>query len=127
MINAGGDIAYSTTIQNVFSVGLEDPADQTKIIGVAELINKSIAGSSGNRRAWNKYHHIIDPELVESPRHIAAVWVVADTTLLADALTTALFFTTPEILKQYFDFEHVIVYNDRSAQKSDNFPGMLYS
>jgi thiamine biosynthesis lipoprotein len=126
-VNAGGDIAYSTTIEKVYKVGLEDPADPTQIIGVAELVNKSIAGSAGNRRAWDKYHHIIDPDLTESPRHIAAVWVVAATTIVADGLTTALFFTTPEVLQEHFDFEYVIVYADRSAKVSKDFPGMLYS
>ncbi len=125
-INAGGDIAYSTTTDKPFRVGLEDPADTTQVIGVAALVNKSIAGSAGNRRAWAKYHHIIDPDLSESPRHIAGLWVVADTTLLADGLTTALFFTGPEVLRQHFDFEYLVLYSDRSIAISDAFPGELF-
>jgi thiamine biosynthesis lipoprotein len=127
VINAGGDIAYNSVEKAPYQVVLEDPADVTMGIGEVMLVNKSIAGSSGNRRAWGKYHHIIDPDLTESPRHITAVWAVANTTLLADAMTTALFFSTPEILKKHFDFEYVIIYSDRSARFSDSFPGMLYS
>jgi thiamine biosynthesis lipoprotein len=126
-INAGGDIAYSTTKDEKFNVGLEDPSDKTKVIGVAELVNKSIAGSSGNRRAWANYHHIIDPDSVASPTHIAGLWVVADTTLFADGLTTALFFVDPEVLQQQFSFEYTIVYSDRSIKCSDNFPGKFFT
>ncbi len=125
-INAGGDIAYSTTKQEVFRVGLEDPEDKTKIVGIADLVNKSIAGSSGNRRAWANHHHIIDPDSTESPRHIAALWVVADTTLFADGLATALFFMEPDVLQQHFSFEYLIVYSDRSMKKSEGFEGEVY-
>ncbi|MDB5254740.1 MAG: ApbE-like protein thiamine biosynthesis lipoprotein [Candidatus Nomurabacteria bacterium] len=125
-INAGGDIAYSTIKQEVFRVGLEDPENNTKIVGIADLVNKSIAGSSGNRRTWANHHHIIDPDSTESPRHIAALWVVADTTLFADGLATALFFVEPDVLLQHFSFEYVIVYSDRSVKKSEGFVGEVY-
>ncbi|MEO5645892.1 MAG: FAD:protein FMN transferase [Candidatus Paceibacterota bacterium] len=126
-INAGGDIAYSSSEDAVFRVGLEDPNDNTKVIGVAEILNKSIAGSAGNRRAWSTYHHIIDPTSTTSPQHIAAVWVVADTTLFADGLTTALFFMEPDELSQHFSFEYAIVYADKSITHSPNFPGSFFT
>jgi thiamine biosynthesis lipoprotein len=126
MINAGGDIAYSTSCGKKARIGLEDPDDVTKIIGVLELVNKSVAGSSGNRRKWAKFHHIIDPDSTESPHHIASLWVVADTTLLADGLTTALFFVPPELLEQHFTFEYCVLYSDRSAKVSKKFPAVLY-
>ncbi len=127
IINAGGDIAHSSSEDAVFRVGLEDPEDKTKVIGIAEISNKSIAGSAGNRRAWGKYHHIIDPTTTESPRHIAGLWVVANTTLFADALTTALFFMEPDILLQHFSFEYAIVYSDRSIKHSPHFPAEFYT
>lgn len=126
-INAGGDIAYSTTGKEAFRVGLEDPSDTTQIIGVAELMNRSITGSAGNRRAWKHFHHIIDPQSGVSPNHIAALWVVADTTLIADAMTTALFFMAPEVLQQHFSFEYAILSNDKSIKHSPNFPALFYT
>jgi thiamine biosynthesis lipoprotein len=126
IINAGGDIAHRTTVAKTARIGLEDPDDSTKIIGVAQLNNKSLAGSSGNRRAWAQFHHIIDPDSTASPRHIAGVWVVADTTLVADGLTTALFFVQPELLERHFNFEYCILYSDRSAKVSPLFPAVLY-
>jgi thiamine biosynthesis lipoprotein len=126
MINAGGDIAYCSSSGKTARIGLEDPDDITKIVGVLELANKSVAGSSGNRRDWGQFHHIIDPDSTESPRHIAGLWVVADSTLLADGLATALFFIQPELLGQYFDFQYCILYSDRSAKVSKNFPAVVY-
>lgn len=127
IVNAGGDISYNTGTDGVFRVGLEDPEDSTKIIGIAELHNTSIAGSSGNRRAWANRHHIIDPDSTESPQHIVALWVVAQSTVLADGLATALFFVSPEVLLQHFSFEYVIVYKDRSVTRSEGFRGEVYT
>jgi thiamine biosynthesis lipoprotein len=133
-VDAGGDIAYRNESDSPnahraqpLRVGLENPDDFKQIIGVAEISNQSICGSSGNRRSWGKYHHIINPNTVESPRHIKSLWVVADSTLLADALSTALFFTTPEKMLQKYKFEYVIVYADGTAKASSGFPGSLFS
>ena len=91
-INAGGDIAYKNSHDKLLRVGLENPENTKEVVGVVEIINKSVCGSAGNRRAWGKYHHIINPNTAESPKHILGLWVVADNTRLADGLTTALFF-----------------------------------
>jgi len=126
-VNAGGDIAHQSMDGAALRVGLEDPEDSKLVIGQAELGDACLAGSAGNRRTWDRFHHIIDPRTVESPRHIKALWVVADSTALADGLATALFFTTPEKLAKQFDFSYVILNADRSAVISPNFPGELFS
>jgi thiamine biosynthesis lipoprotein len=64
---------------------------------------------------------------MQSPQHIAAVWAVADTALLADGMTTCLFFTEPDILQQHFSFEYVIMYTDRTVHLSAGFPGELFT
>lgn len=124
-VDAGGDMVYDTSDEPL-RVGLEHPADQTQVIGVATIINQALCGSAGNRRTWGKFHHIINPHTQESPQAIAAIWVVAETALLADGLTTALFFTEPAILQKEYRFEYLIVYSDFSIKKSTNFPGELY-
>jgi thiamine biosynthesis lipoprotein len=63
-VDAGGDIIQRGT--TALQVGLEDPSDTTKVIGVVELHNKSLCGSAGNRRNWANMHHIINPETLES-------------------------------------------------------------
>jgi thiamine biosynthesis lipoprotein len=124
-VDAGGDMRCRGLRPQ--QVGLEDPEDAGKAIGVVRLQNRSMCGSAGNRRQWADYHHIIDPYTMQSPQHIAAVWAVADTTLLADGMTTCLFFTEPDILQQHFSFEYVIMYTDRTVHLSAGFPGELFT
>ncbi|HEU5114668.1 MAG TPA: FAD:protein FMN transferase [Candidatus Paceibacterota bacterium] len=126
LVDAGGDIAFRNSIEKpMIQVGLEDPQDMKKIVGAARISGESICGSAGNRRAWNKFHHIMNPKTVESPKHILGLWTVADTTLLADGLSTALFFVGPEKLAKY-RFEFAILFSDRSATQSKGFPGNFF-
>lgn len=125
-VDAGGDIHYQNAANHTLRVGLEHPGDSAQVIGVATILNQSICGSAGNRRAWGEFHHIINPHSLTSPKHILAVWAVAKTTILADALTTALFFTPAQQLKNEYEFEYVIVREDFSVEKSPNFSGELF-
>lgn len=106
VIDAGGDIKVKG-ITHV--IGLENPDDTNQVIKTLEIKDKSIAGSSGNRRKWGRFNHIIDPFKLESPSEINATWAVADSAMLADALATALYFTDPEELKKHFNFEYYII------------------
>jgi thiamine biosynthesis lipoprotein len=125
-VEAGGDLRQSDEKGGTLRVGLEHPADATQVIGVAEIVGKSMCGSAGNRRVWSTFHHIIDPHTLTSPKNILALWVVADTTMLADAMTTALFFVPPELLLKYYCFEYVILYPDYTVKVSPQFPGELF-
>jgi thiamine biosynthesis lipoprotein len=124
-VDAGGDMSYRTTKEKKLRVGLEDPGNPNQVLGIMEIHNKSLCGSAGNRRVWGRFNHILNPEELSSPNHIIALWVLADTTLLADALTTCLFFVEPEKLKGY-TFEYLIVRPDYSIKKSDGFKAELF-
>jgi thiamine biosynthesis lipoprotein len=124
-VDAGGDIIQRGT--TALQVGLEDPSDTTKVIGVVELHNKSLCGSAGNRRNWANMHHIINPETLESVKNILAVWVVADTTILADGLTTCLFFVPPQTLTRLYSFEYLIIKDDYSIEQSVHFPAEVFT
>lgn len=125
-VDAGGDMRYRSSVGEVLRVGLENPSNASQIIGVASIVNKSICGSAGNRRAWGAFNHIMDPRLLTSPKYILAVWVVAGSTMIADGLTTALMFVNPETLRSEFDFEYAMVREDFSLVKSANFPGEFF-
>lgn len=120
-INAGGDILARLPGQEMLQIGLEHPDDPEQIIGVYRINKGSICGSAGNRRAWGEFHHIIDPHLQQSPRHIKAVWVQARTALVADALATCLFFVSASELAKYFTFEYAIVDSDNGLSHSAQF------
>ena len=126
-VDGSGDMRHRKTNGEPLRVGLENPANATEVIGVALLGNESLCGSAGNRRKWGDFHHIINPETLSSPKEIEAVWVVASTTLLADLLTTGLFFVPPETLLKHFEFEYLIVYSDFSVGKSDGFKAELFT
>lgn len=125
-IDAGGDIFYETRNSKPLTVGLEHPANKEQIIGVIKINNESICASSGNRRAWDKYHHIIDPEKLESPREVLSTWVIAKESIIADGIATSLFLTPPNKLKKYFDFEYLILYPDYTFEKSKGFNAELF-
>jgi thiamine biosynthesis lipoprotein len=126
LVNAGGDMVYHTDTSKSIEIGLEHPEDPSMAIGVAKIHNQSLCGSSGNRRAWGKFHHIIDPVSLKSPREIAAIWVIADTGLVADGLTTALFFVDPSEVSKHFNFEYAIISSDMSLEHSNNFPADFF-
>lgn len=125
-INAGGDILYKG-LEKTLRVGLENPKDFKQVIGVSEIRNQSICASSGSKRKWNKFHHIIDPHSLSSPDKILSTWVIAEDALTADAVATCLFLTSKEKLEKYFEFESVILYSDFSIEKSKKFPGELFT
>jgi thiamine biosynthesis lipoprotein len=123
-VDAGGDMY---TFGNKMIIGLEHPHDHKKVIGTIEVENESICGSSGSRRAWGVFHHIIDPRTLKSPEDIIASWAIAKTTLIADAMATCLFLVSGATLKAQFDFEYVVIGKDLSAEKSSSFTGALYT
>ncbi len=106
VIDAGGDIKVNGVTQ---TIGLENPDNTSQVINTIEIKDRSIAGSSGNRRKWGRFNHIIDPFRLQSPEHIKATWAIADTAMLADGLASALYFADPEELKKHFDFEYYII------------------
>ncbi len=120
-IDAGGDILLSNFDS---TIGLENPRDASQVIGTVKLSNGSIAGSSGNRRNWGKFHHIINPQTLKSTEDVEAVWTIGNSAMLADGLSTCLFFVDAK--KMSFNFEYLILYSDFTVKKSNNFPGEIY-
>jgi len=123
-INAGGDILHKG--KTPIRVGLENPENINQVVGVYTLLNGSICGSAGNRRAWGDFTHIMNPKTLSSQKNISAVWVTAETALLADSLATCLFFVPAETLLDFYKFEYVLIKNDHSIEKSDGFLGELF-
>jgi thiamine biosynthesis lipoprotein len=125
-VDAGGDILSRNATNEALSIALEHPENTTMAIGVAKICNNSICGSAGNRRTWGEFHHIINPETLTSPREILGIWTIAKTTILADAMSTALFFCPAQILQEHFTFDYLIMYPDQTVQASRDFPVELF-
>lgn len=112
-IDASGDILVHG---EPMRIGLQNPENEAELIGVATITNQSICGSAVTKRAWGKWHHIIDPQTSEPVSDIIATWVIADSAMHADGLATALFFVTPERLEQLMLFQYCIVYRDGTVR-----------
>lgn len=125
VVDASGDLRHRGISGN--RVGLEHPDDATRVIGVVDVMNRSLCASATNRRAWGPgMHHVFDPRTQSPVQGVAATWVVADTTLIADGLATALFFVPPDSLQTYA-FEYVRLHDDGSLDYSLNFSGELFT
>ena len=122
VIDASGDVRVRGTLE---TIGLENPADPSLVIGVAQVQDASLCASAINRRAWGNWHHVVDPRTAEPVRDIVATWVVAPTTMVADGLATALFFADADALAQW-DFEYVRLFANGKVERSANFVGELY-
>ncbi len=120
LVDGSGDIRVGN---EQAQIGLEDPFDSSKIIGVADIKNASICGSAINRRKWGEWSHVIDPTTSRSVDGIVATWVVSDSAMHADGLSTALFFVKPGSLSHLGPFEYCIVHLDGSIEASSG--GMI--
>lgn len=124
VIDASGDIYHYG--QGVERVGLENPYDESKVLGVAEIKNKSLCASSSNRRKWgDNWHHIVNAKTGRPVRDVVAAWVVSDSTMVADGLATALFFVPFHALGDW-NFEAVRLLASGTIEKTDNFVGELF-
>lgn len=126
MIDAGGDIRVFSKSSKIVDVALQHPESRELAIGIAGLNNQSVCGSSIHMRNWGIRHHIINPKTGESPTHTNAVWVTAETCMVADGLATALFFVQPALLQQKFLFEYAIIKHDYSIEYSAGFPATFF-
>lgn len=123
VVDASGDIRHKGS--DVQLIGLEHPADASKVIGVIEVQNASLCASASNRRAWGNWHHIVDPTNSKPVEDIVATWVVAESAMIADGLATALFFVGPEKLLQW-QFQYVRMYANGRVEYSSDLKGELF-
>lgn len=124
-IDASGDIRIVG--KHTETIGLEHPHDASRVVGRVSLHNQSLCSSATNRRAWaGDMHHIFDPVRSEPVRNIVATWAIADTTLVADAVATALFFSEPSVLLSQYSFRYIRMHQDGSVDYSQDLEGALY-
>lgn len=122
LIDAGGDVLHRSKENELLEVGLENPADTSEAIGIVSIKNKSICASSGSKRSWGTFNHIIDPDELRSPDRVYASWVIADDTMTADGIATALFFTSPKALEQQFSFSCALLDPEMNLYHTKGFP-----
>lgn len=127
LIDASGDVRVRGG--RSIRIALENPADPTKAIGVAELHEAALCASALNRRAWGGgLHHIVDAVTGRPVTDgVIATWVVADSALVADGLATAMFLVDPARLSEQYAFEWVRLSIDGRLDASAGFRGELFA
>jgi FAD:protein FMN transferase len=83
----------------LWRIGLADPLAPGRVAITLDLADRCISTSGGygtKFEATGRFHHLFDPTTGRSAGHYIAVSVVAGSTMVADALSTALYVTPPE-------------------------------
>ncbi|MET3350222.1 UNVERIFIED_ORG: thiamine biosynthesis lipoprotein [Arthrobacter sp. UYEF1] len=126
LIDASGDLLHRGP--DPVSVALEHPYDPARAIGTVSLAGNALCASASNRRAWGDgLHHVLDGTTGLPVSTAVGTWTIAESTMVADALATALFFVPGSELEQTFDFSWLTVFSDGSAAYSAGFEGTLFS
>ena len=129
VINLGGNvICYGALPRDgLWRIGIEDPAPEAEtLLGTLSLTDASVVTSGDYQRYYTvggvRYCHIIDPDTLYPLRYYSAVTVVAQSSALADALSTALFLMPPEegerLVEANPQAEAIWVYPDGSTRES---------
>ncbi len=127
-VDGSGDIRrHAPSGKSTERIGLEHPKDPSQIIGVVELGNGALCASGSSRRAWGKWHHIVNAVDATPTRSVVATWVMADSAMLADGLATALFFCSPEKLSARYTYEYLRVLADGTLECSPYFAKGVFS
>lgn len=97
ILNLGGNVYVLGKKDNstLYTVGIKDPVDGS-IFGTIQAENKAIVTSGGYERYFEqdgvRYHHILDGKTgYPAQSDLLSVTVICDSSITADALSTALF------------------------------------
>ncbi len=104
LINSGSSIVVIGVREDgkPWRIGVRDPRDPKKILGVIILEPGQALSTSGDYEKYfewegKRYHHIIDPRTGYPAETCQAVTVVAGDAAVADILSTAVFILGPKI------------------------------
>ncbi|MEY2687291.1 MAG: hypothetical protein RL375_1489 [Pseudomonadota bacterium] len=84
-----------------WTLGIEDPHDETRLVTALQLDGRALATSADNRGSFTadrRHHHIIDPATGLSPATLSSVTVLARSAMRADALTKVMFMAGPDAI-----------------------------
>ncbi|NYT00608.1 MAG: FAD:protein FMN transferase [Methanocellales archaeon] len=130
LVSAGGDIRTVGTKldETPWRVAIRNPQDKKKSITTIDLCDKAVATSGNYERIFNDgtiSPHILDPRTGYTVQGLMSVTILADTTIDADALSTAVFVLGAEggmRLVEMVGAEALIINNEGEILKSSGFP-----
>ena len=107
-IGAGGDILAKSDSDKVWSIGIQDPNDKTKILNKLS-ISKGAVATSGN---YERGTHIVNPKTNLPANDFMSVTVSGPDIIWADVLATAIFAMGPagqNYIKSWPSYEAIII------------------
>jgi len=124
VVDASGDVAVRGVSE---WIGLEHPYDPSRAIGRWRVSGASLCASAVNRRAWGDgLHHVLDARTGQPVRTVAATWAKGATTMIADAVATALFFDGGPELARAWDVSWVRMTTDGRVEWSPGCDAELF-
>lgn len=124
LVDVSGDLAVRG---GPARVGLEDPANPGRIIGVWDVTDAALCASAANRRVWgDDIHHVLDARTGQPVRDITATWVKAPDAMHADAVATALFFEGGSEIAARWGIEWVRLTDARQVEWSPGVTAELF-
>lgn len=123
LVNAGGEIRCSGDIWNV---GIQHPRQKDKLLGVIKLQDKSVATSGDYERFrikdGKRLVHIFNPITCLIADECQSVTIIAENTIDADAIATAVFVLGPmeglKMVEQINNCEALIVDKNGTIHRS---------
>ena len=120
MVDGSGDIRYYAGASGeAITCALQHPTLLDRALGTVALREGSLCASTTALRSWGKHTHYVDPHTLTHPS-LLATWVLAKDATTADALSSALFFASPEQLSEY-TFDYCIVTAAHEIKTSEHF------
>lgn len=108
-IGAGGDILARSAGAKSWDIGIQDPADKTKILNKLSISNGAVA-TSGN---YSRGQHIFNPKTKNPASYFKSVSIAGPDIITADVLATAVFAAGPKagraILKNFPDYQALLI------------------
>lgn len=130
LVDAGGDMSTggARSVAEPWTVAVQDPRRAEDTAAVVRLAGESIATSGdyqGSFTSDRRFHHVIDPRTGRSPPESSSVSVVAETAMMADALSTAVMVLGPEeglaLLVDRADAEGLVVTKEGERLRTESF------
>jgi FAD:protein FMN transferase len=107
-VGAGGDILAASDSDKIWDIGIQDPADKSKILNKLSISNGAVA-TSGN---YERGAHIINPETKLPANELISVTVTGPDIIWADVLATAIFAMgreTKDLIKAWPNYQAMII------------------
>lgn len=130
IINAGGNVKVGDAYKkDRFSIGIKNPEILNDIYKIVYGNNISVVTSGSYERFYEydgtKYSHIIDPETLYPVNNCLSVTIIADSSILADILSTTLFVLPIEeglkIVNDMPNVEAIYYIDENNIVKSEGF------